>query len=139
MKEKKISRDVIFSWAGALFLFLIFILICICFKYFIDEIEKNSVETVTLRSISYQNVEKGNFALGCSTIRGKNYYVCYQVCEDGGLKLLQVNAAMTVIYETLNADDTPYAVIERDAWEIIREVKLYVPENIIYESYDFGQ
>lgn len=98
--------------------------------------DKVSVSTVNLRSINYQNVSEGAFILGCGKLDGRDYYTCYQVLDDDGLKLIKFDAEITVIYETLTSSDA-YAEISVDGWGFTKEVKLYVPQNTIQKEYDF--
>lgn len=96
-----------------------------------------SVSTVDLRSINYQNVLEGSFTLGCGKLDGQDYYTCYQVLDDGGLKLVKFEAEKTVIYETLTSGNA-YAEISTDGWGYTKEIKLYVPQDTIQTEYDFG-
>lgn len=96
-----------------------------------------SVSTVDLRSINYQNVLEGSFTLGCGKLDGQDYYTCYQVLDDGGLKLVKFDAEKTVIYETLTSGNA-YAEISTDGWGYTKEIKLYVPQDTIQTEYDFG-
>lgn len=99
--------------------------------------EEVTVSTVSLRSINYQNVLEGSFTLGCGKLDGQDYYTCYQVLDDGGLKLIKFKAEQTVIYETLTQGDA-YAEISVDGWGFTKEIKLYVPQDTIQTEYDFG-
>lgn len=99
--------------------------------------EEVTVSTVSLRSINYQNVLEGSFTLGCGKLGGQDYYTCYQVLDDGGLKLIKFEAEQTVIYETLTSGDA-YAEISVDGWGFTKEIKLYVPQDTIQTEYDFG-
>lgn len=96
-----------------------------------------SVSTVDLRSINYQNVLEGSFTLGCGKLDGQDYYTCYQVLDDGGLKFVKFEAEKTVIYETLTSGNA-YAEISTDGWGYTKEIKLYVPQDTIQTEYDFG-
>lgn len=95
-----------------------------------------SVSTVDLQSINYQNVLEGSFTLGCGKLDGQDYYICYQVLDDGGLKLIKFKAEQTVIYETLTSGNA-YAEISTNGWGYTKEIKLYVPQGTIQTEYDF--
>lgn len=116
------------------------LLACVYFIYTAslskNKFDKVSVSTVNLRSINYQNVSEGAFILGCGKLDGRDYYTCYQVLDDDGLKLIKFDAEITVIYETLTSSDA-YAEISVDGWGFTKEVKLYVPQNTIQKEYDF--
>lgn len=96
-----------------------------------------TVDTFFIRSISYQSDSKADFILGCGSIYGKDYYVCYQVLDDGGIQLMRITAQKAIIYETLDADDTAYVEIEKNGFGITKSIKLYVPIGTIYEQYNF--
>lgn len=42
-----------------------------------------------------------------------------------------MNKDKTIIYETLNPDEEPYAEIIKDGIRSIKEIKLYVPQNTL--------
>ena len=96
-----------------------------CFHYPRNKFDKVSVSTCQFASINYQNVSEGAFILGCGKLDGRDYYTCYQVLDDDGLKLIKFDAEITVIYETLTSSDA-YAEISVDGWGVTKEVKLYV-------------
>ena len=96
-----------------------------------------TVETNYIRSISYQSDSKADFILGCGSIDRKDYYVCYQVLDDGGIQLMRILAEKVIIYETLDTDDMAYVEIERNGFGITKSIKLYVPIGTIYEQYNF--
>jgi len=94
-----------------------------------------SVSKVFLKSITYKSSLEGNFTLGHGTLEERDYYVTYQVLDDGGVILKRFDADDTVIYETLK-NGQAYAEIIKDGFGFIK-VKLYVPENTIKVEYDF--
>ena len=94
-----------------------------------------SVSKVFLKSITYKSSLEGNFTLGHGTLGERDYYVTYQVLDDGGVILKRFDADNTVIYEILK-DEQVYADIIKDGFGFIK-VKLYVPENTIKVEYDF--
>ena len=96
-----------------------------------------TVETVQLRSVAYHNSLSGCFSLGFGTLNGHDYYVCYEVLEDDGIKLLKLDADKTVIYDTIT-DGEAYAEIESNGWGIVQSIKLYVPTDTIQTEYDFS-
>jgi hypothetical protein len=118
---------------GSLLLAVVYVL---CTFLFMESKDKVSVQTVNLRSINYQNVSEGVFILGSGKLDGQDYYTCYQVLDDGGLKLIKFEGEKTVIYETLTSGDA-YAEMSIDGWGDTKEVKLYVPQNTIQKEYDF--
>ena len=60
-----------------------------------------NVSKVFLKSITYKSSIEGNFTLGHGTLEERDYYVTYQVLDDGGVILKRFDADDTVIYETL--------------------------------------
>lgn len=94
-----------------------------------------SVSKVFLKSITYKSSLEGSFTLGHGTLEERDYYVTYQVLDDGGVILKRFDADNTVIYETLK-NGQAYAEIIKDGFGFIK-VKLYVPENTIKVEYDF--
>lgn len=95
-----------------------------------------SVSKVFLKSITYKSSLEGNFTLGHGTLEERDYYVTYQVLDDGGVILKRFDADNTVIYETLK-NGQAYAEIIKDGFGFIK-VKLYVPENTIKVEYDLS-
>jgi hypothetical protein len=103
-------------------------------KYKGDEI---TTTTVYLKSVAYNSETTGNFALGFGSINNKEYYVCYEILSDGGIKLIKLEADKTTIYETLT-DNEAYAEISTNGWGSTTETKLYVPKDTIQTDYDFS-
>lgn len=94
-----------------------------------------SVSKVFLKSITYKSSLEGNFTLWHGTLEERDYYMTYQILDDGGVILKRFDADNTVIYEILK-DEQVYADIIKDGFGFIK-VKLYVPENTIKVEYDF--
>lgn len=94
-----------------------------------------SVSKVFLKSITYKSSLEGNFTLWHGTLEERDYYMTYQILDDGGVILKRFDADNTVIYEILK-DEQVYADIIKDGFGFIK-VKLYVPEDTIKVEYDF--
>lgn len=107
-------------------------------KYNNEKIETETEYKIMLRSIQYNSETQGkgsfvlgqSYGIGNSEIKTQNYYVCYQILEDGGLKLFKMDVEKTTIYET--DDDTAYAIQDIST----EEIKLYVPRNTIKQEYN---
>ena len=143
-KKKKVTGEICgYILLGLIILFAAGVVVFAFYDMFrgLSDVGKQgnevSVSTVDLRSINYQNVLEGSFTLGCGKLDGQDYYTCYQVLDDGGLKLVKFEAEKTVIYETLTSDNA-YAEISTDGWGYTKEIKLYVPQDTIQTEYDFG-
>lgn len=93
-----------------------------------------STRTVDLKSINYTNRLNGSFFLGFGSVNGTNYYVCYEELDDGGIKLLELPANKTIIYETLDTGTKAYTEIDEDAFRI-HDIRLYVPVDTIQVEY----
>lgn len=89
-----------------------------------------------IQSIVIDDSVTGTFVLGIGTVSNKQYYVAYEIQEDGGLKLIQLDAEKTTIYQTLSENETPYVECYCNGFYTIKEIKLYVPENTIQRNYD---
>ncbi|BAL01872.1 hypothetical protein OBV_p-00170 (plasmid) [Oscillibacter valericigenes Sjm18-20] len=107
---------------------------------FFNDLSKASKETteqtITIKSISYQTETSGSFALGFGSIDNAEYYVCYEVLEDGGVKLLKLDASKTTIYETLEKDESAYVNMEVNKLGETKNINLYVPKDTIQTQYD---
>ncbi len=95
-----------------------------------------SVSKVFLKSITYKSSLEGNFTLWHGTLEERDYYMTYQILDDGGVILKRFDADNTVIYEILK-DEQAYTDIIKDGFGFIK-VKLYVPENTIKVEYDLS-
>lgn len=104
----------------------------------IKKADESTVTTVSLRSIDYSNEVKGVFALGSGGVHGVDYYVCYEVLEDKGIKLTKFDANKTVIYETLAENEMAYATVKKDGYGNVIDIKMYVPQNTIQVEYNFN-
>lgn len=71
--------------------------------------------------------------MGTGHFEEKDYYICYEILDDGGLQLLKLDANDTIIYETL---DTQEAYVEISSEYNVKN-KLYVPKNTIKVEYNF--
>lgn len=107
---------------------MIFIIIvgCLTFKsFFIDSDIKTVTEKVYLEYFDNNvTVEKNGFGYD-------KYYLVYEEVDDGGKKLSKFKAEDTIIYETLEENEKPYAEIKKEANNSKRiiEVKVYIPKN----------
>ena len=115
--------------------FFIFMLIFFCIFNFItgDNTKKPEIKTVHLKSLFYSSQTSGNFTLGTGHFEEKDYYICYEILDDGGLQLLKLDANDTIIYETLDTQD---AYVEISSEYNVKN-KLYVPKNTIKVEYKF--
>lgn len=104
----------------------------------VEEAHETTVETKYIKSINYANSTEGSFFLGCSSIETEEYFVCYEMLEDGGITLLKLEAEKTIIYETLDPGDKACAEIETDGWGYCKGIKLYVPQNTVQVKYDLS-
>ena len=123
----------------ALILFFSIILLNIAKNDFIEPAQEISTETVPLRAINLGNQASGSFVFGCGSLGNENYYVCYEVLEDGGLKLTKYKTSVTIIYETLKENETAYAEVSINGHGKVVGVKMYVPENAIQTEYSFTE
>lgn len=100
--------------------------------------EVETVQTIELKSIDYMSQKEGHFSLGWGRVNEIDYYGCYEVLEDGGIKLRKLKSDITTIYQTLKENETAYAEITTSGWGAELAIKLYVPENTIQVNYDFS-
>lgn len=105
---------------------------------FANELNTETVQTVELKSIDYMSQVKGSFTLGFGRVNEIDYYGCYEVLEDGGIKLRKLRADTTIIYQTLKEGEPAYLEITTNGWGVETSIKLYVPENTIQVNYDFS-
>ena len=104
-----------------------------------DPAKEISTETVQLRTINLDNQTSGPFVFGCGSLKNNSYYACYEVLEDGGLKLAQYPTSVTIIYETLKENETAYAEVSVNGLGKVVGVKMYIPENSIQTEYSFTE
>lgn len=98
------------------------------------EMSKDTTETIQLYSIDPEQEIYGKFTLGSGFIQSNEVYAAYQILEDGGKKYFTMDKRITVIYETLIADEKPYAEITKNYVKGIKSIKLYVPEGTIIQN-----
>lgn len=101
-----------------------------------SQIAEVIITTNEIQSVVINESIKGTFVLGIGTVSDRRYYVAYEVQEDGGLRLVQLDAEITTIYQTLTENETPYVEYYSNGYNTIKEIKLYVPENTIQQNYD---
>ena len=120
------------------------VIVALCVGFFhdfttvLDQAKQTTERTVELESIAVSSQLVGRFTLGCGSINGREYYVCYQKNEDGSLQLIKLEARITRIYQTLKDGDIAYAIIEENGWGTVKAVQLYVPENTVQVEYDLS-
>lgn len=124
------DRDLVSALMGLVSLGTIIALIIAGFGQIDKELSKEYTEEVKLYSISTDKEYEGSFVLGSGSIDSQEYITAYQITEDGGKKYFKMNRDKVTIYDTLNNDEQAYAVIKRASLGI-KEIKLYVPKNII--------
>lgn len=127
------DREPIDASIAKFFLFILFVVII--YEIFTDSYKGPSREktTVQLKSLFYNSQISGGFTLGTGHFEEKDYYVCYEILDDGGLQLFKLDANDTIIYETL---DTQEAYVEI-SHEFNTKNKLYIPKNAIKVEYNF--
>ncbi len=107
----------------------------------INELSKQeNIETIPLYSVVSSNEYEyeGRFFLGSGSIDGRQYYVAYEILEDGGKKYFKMDKDKTVIYDTLENADTSYAEIEKSGFGITTKINLYVPKDTIVKTIDLS-
>lgn len=140
---KKIKSDLLDLGLSIGLCFIFFMAFCLLIKAsmgFIQAAElmkEVTTYTVQLKSITYQNKMDGFFVLGTGKIAETDYYTCYEVLEDGGIQLINLEAKKTVIYSTLEDNEEAYAEMDIDGYGDTSQIRLYVPKNTIQSEYDF--
>ena len=104
----------------------------------LKDARETEIETTSILSVTYQENVSGRFILGTGTIRGTEYYACYEQLEDGGIALLKLNAETTVIYQTLPEGEAAYVEKEVTKLGSIQSAKLYVPTNTVQKDYNLN-
>lgn len=129
---------------------LLFIVLALHFITFVRDlknttatIKENENKVVTnkayLESLSYGGNElSGNWILGSGYISGKQYYVAYEILEDGGKKLLKIPADETIIYDTLESNENAYLEIDKNGNGTVKARRLYVPTGTITKEYSLS-
>ena len=97
-----------------------------------------TTEKVFLESINYESTVTGRWILGSDYISDKQYYVAYEILEDGGKKLFKMDAEKTIIYDILKENDTAYLEIEKNGNGVIKAMRLYVTDGTIVRDYDLS-
>lgn len=103
-----------------------------------DKSSQITTQTFNIVSLDFNTSLNGNFVLGTGKLEDEQYYVCYKVLEDGGKKLTEIPCDITTIYDTLKSDENAYLEEDRNYYDGLRAVRLYVPENTIQQSYDLS-
>ena len=103
-----------------------------------EQSKQYEIRTVHLQSIAVTSQTEGGFFLGFGSVGGEEYYVCYEVLDDGGLKLRKIAATNTVIYQTLDDGEQAYAEVTINGWGIELGTKLYVPKDTVRVEYDLS-
>lgn len=106
-----------------------------------DEIKQMTEEihttTIPLQSISVTTRTEGSFYYGVGKVGEKEYYVAYRILDDGGKQLYKMEAAITIIYDTLNSGQQAYVEEDANAYGV-KAYRLYVPQNAIEQKYDLS-
>lgn len=92
-------------------------------------------------SVKYNEQVEGeyrSFILGKGEVSEISYYVVYQVLEDGGKKLVKLETDDTIIYDNLNDSDEPYVEYDKNKYDEILAIRLYVPKGTITQDYDLS-
>ena len=96
-----------------------------------------TTETTYLASVNYTSEVDGYFYIGHGSVKETQYYVAYEILEDGGKKLFKMRADITTIYDVLEADELAYAETDKDGWGIVK-IRLYVPKGTITQDYNLS-
>lgn len=126
---------------GGIFMLIMFISESV--QFFRD---LNSDDDVIVKySISSTNYDEDiegeslQFIIGKGSVSEKGYYVVYQILEDGGKKLLKLDAEKTIIYDNLEEGEMPYVELgKKNISGEYLQIKLYVPKGTIQEKYDLS-
>lgn len=98
-------------------------------------------ETILLASLDYTtNIEgefRSSFTMGRGRIDTVDYYVAYEVLQDGGKRLVKIPSDNTIIYNNLDNSAQAYAEIDKNGYGI-QAYRLYVPKNTITQEYDLS-
>lgn len=71
-------------------------------------------------------------------MNSESCYICYEILEDGGIKLLKLDASKTTIYETLSENEMAYAEIDINGFGKKKEIRLFLPKNTIQVEYNMS-
>lgn len=144
MKKRTVYLDRDF-WLSVFFQIIkkFFILVAIILFIVVFEINRGkevTTERIKLISLSFSKELEGtfhqSFTIGYGSIDTKKYFVAYQVNSDGGKEICEMDANITVIYDTLGEDESPYAEIDSDGYGKTKAIRLYVPKNTIHKNID---
>lgn len=136
--------DDILNWIGLIVMGIsgIAIIVVLMFgiktgiKDYKEKKDQKTEETVELYNINILTEPNGDFFLGCGNINGVQYYTAYKKADNGGYELYKMRTDRTVIYPELEKNETAYAIITKNGFDTIKEIKLYVPRNMVYKEYN---
>ena len=119
-------------------LFLIMLLITLLLSIlnvmkWMFETKPQQITTIKIKSIQYDKQTNSQFILGTGSLDNTDYYVCYEILDDGGLVLKKLNAERTIIYETLNENAEAYIELNPNFG---KKDKIFVPKNTIKIKYE---
>lgn len=106
-------------------------------KHF-EKKDMNIVKKVELASMALNQSSEESFVLGTGTRNGSLYYIAYEVNEDHSKSIYEMESNITKIYDVLDKGEVPFAEEIKDGYGYLKEVKLYIPKNIIQQEYDFS-
>lgn len=105
------------------------------------EIITNNIPIASITVKSETNITADGFFLGIGKIEGKSsekqYYVAYQILEDGGKQILKMDIEKTIIYDTLE-DKNAYAEIDKNGNGKLIAIRLYVPKGTVTQNFDLS-
>ena len=78
------------------------------------------------------------FIVGKGSISQNEYYVAYQILEDGGKQLVKLDADKTIIYDNLDNETAPYVEYGKNKFGDIIAIKLSVPQETIVQEYNLA-
>ena len=138
LERREISMEIMAIFCiHTMVFFLTHIVSIYIIKIVIDRENESIVHKIFLKNILYKSNYEDYFTIGHRRIDRNDYYLSYQILDDGGVKLIKFDAEKTIIYKTLKTDDEAYAEIIKDGFEDVKKIKLYVPKNTIKVEYDF--
>lgn len=108
------------------------LLLCSCYdgNPYIKQSGKARYELVALNNSSTM---KGAFFLGCGRIEDELTYVFYIKDLDGAIFLYEKYAYRCVVYEDVDRNGTPYAIIPATNFG---RYELHIPEDSIVQNYE---
>lgn len=112
-------------------------------KVVISKGKEVTTERIELISLSFSREQEGisylSFTVGYGSIITKKYFIPYQVNSDGEKVLCEMAENITVIYDTLEEDESPYAEIDSNGYRKTKAIRLYIPKHTIYKNIDLDQ